>query len=154
VVEEHRIRLRGGWEYDAIDPSAVSPCRLTLPTHWPTGGRRVRLTRRFGQPPREAGRRVFLRLERMPGIQALELDGHAPVEFAPGCSEYEIPLDATSGRHRLVLVVDTTGSSGLSGDAQDWGHVSLVIRPEGPTGSREEAAPSADPHFPHGVDLI
>jgi hypothetical protein len=131
---EHKIRLRGGWECDTLDSPTASSFRLTLPTRWTTADRRrLRLTRRFHSPPLEAGSRAVLRLEHIPGILALELNGQPAVPVSPACSEYEIPLDASASRHRLMLVIETPEPSDGSGAALGWGHVSLVIRSEGPT---------------------
>jgi hypothetical protein len=131
---EHRIRLRGGWEWESLDLPAANPGRLTLPAQWPADDRRkLRLTRRFHHPPLEPGSRVILRLEHVLGIESLELDGKPSVPVAPGRSGYEIPLDAREGRHRLVLVVDTARSSDAATAALGWGHVSLVIVSEEPT---------------------
>jgi hypothetical protein len=137
VVSEHRIRLRGGWECDSIDPPAPGPCRLTLPTRWTAEGRRrLRLTRRFHQPPLETGSRVVLRLEHVPGIHSLELNGQPAVPVSPGWSEYEVLLDASASRHRLVLEVETPDPADSSMPATEWGYVSLVIRSEEPVDER------------------
>jgi hypothetical protein len=138
VETEHRIRLRGGWECDSIDPPALGSCRLALPTRWPAQARRrLRLTRRFNQPRLEARSRLILRLEQVPGIQSLELNGQLAIAVSPGRSEYEILLDESAGRHRLVLEIETPDPSDASSLATDWGNVSLVIRPEEPKDSRE-----------------
>jgi hypothetical protein len=137
-MREHRIRLRGGWEWESLDGPAEGPGRLTLPTRWPADDRRRRrLTRCFQHPPREPGSRVVLRLEHVPGIEALVLDGQPAMPTAPGRSDYEIPLEARASRHCLVLVVapSLSGSPDAVTEALGWGHISLVIRPEGPTDS-------------------
>ncbi len=130
---EHRIRLRGGWECDSIDPPSTGSYRLTLPTRWLADGRRrLRLTRRFHQPRLEAGTRLVLRLEQVQGIHALELNGQPAIPVSPVRSEYEILLDASAGRHRLVLEIEPPDSSDSSGLAMDWGNISLVIRTKTP----------------------
>jgi hypothetical protein len=131
VVSEHRIRLRGGWECESVDPPSGAPYRLTLPTRWAADGpRRLRLTRQFNQPPVQTGSRVVVRLQQVPGIRSLEVNGQAAVPVSPGCTEYEVLLDASGGPRRLVLDVDTTNSSDPTSPPIEWGDVALVIRSE------------------------
>jgi hypothetical protein len=128
-VTEHRIRLRGGWECIPLDSSAPESYRLTLPTRWKSDGpRRLRLIRRFNQPPLEAGARVVLQMERVPGIRRLQINGQSTPHGSPDRSEYEIALDASAARHQIIMEIETpTPDEPRTGDSE-WGVIALVIR--------------------------
>jgi hypothetical protein len=131
AVLEHVIRLRGGWEWIDLDAPHPEPRRVALPL---AGGlpaaRRSRLTRRFGCPPIDANREsLWLRLEHVWGLLAIELNGELI-----GCEHnagegIRIPLSNPLPRNKLVLVccaIDLPGS--LRGDARCWGEIALVVR--------------------------
>ena len=77
-MSEHLIRLRKGWELIDLDSPDLRPAPITLPL--PAGwgaARRLRLTRRFGCPPLSLqGESLWLRLESVPGLASLRLNGH------------------------------------------------------------------------------
>ena len=143
-MSEHRIRLRGGWEARAIDPMLGAVDRLTLPIRWDVDRpRRLRLTRRFQRPPledpshlgsRQAGPpELWLLLEHVPGLLALELNGESPVCVWPEQTRYEIPLGRLPQRNQLVLEIETPRSNDRAGSAApEWGSIALVIRSAGP----------------------
>jgi hypothetical protein len=134
-VIEHRIRLRGGWECRTIEATPGDLERLTLPTHWPSGRRRL-LTRRFGRPRLGPGSRVLLLMEQVPGIRSLLLNGQPAARASPEASRYEIPLGALPERNHLVLEIEPPRSTDpASLAAPGWGEIALLIRtPEPPDG--------------------
>ena len=87
----------------------------------------MRLTRRFNPPPLEAGSRVVVRLQQVPGIRSLEVNGQPAVPVSPGCTEYEIVLEGSGGHRWLVLEVETPDPSDSPSPPPEWGDVSLVI---------------------------
>jgi hypothetical protein len=129
-VPDHRIRLRGGWEYCPVGSPADSE-RLTLPTRWGSDRPgRLRLTRRFGCPPLDSNRQVLLLLlEQVPGIHSIRLNEHPIPHVSPESSRYEIPLDGLPPRNVLVLEVEPPMAHGRTDiDASDWGCIALVIQ--------------------------
>ena len=131
-VTEHRIRLRGGWECIAIDSPGAKACGLTLPTRWDFDGpRRLRLIRRFNQPRLESGAELVLQLQQVPGIRQLDLDGEVLSVTSPGRSEYELGVDRSVDRHRLVLEIETPGPGDDISGSPVWGIIALVIRTTG-----------------------
>ena len=132
-MTEHRIRLRGGWECIPIDSTASAAYRLALPTRWkPEGPSRLRLIRRFNQPRTEAGTEVVLRMEQVPGIRLLQLNGQPTPLGSPDRSEFEIALDSSAARHQLILEIEPPTPDDSVTGAPEWGVVALVIRPTTP----------------------
>jgi hypothetical protein len=130
-VDEHRIRLRGGWECQFLDVAGEVPERVTLPIRWPRHiSGRVRLSRRFGRPHLDAARQiVLLELDRVEGIESLFLNGEVLAVTDPARSSYEIALGELLERNLLVLEIETAGAGGKSAsDDGDWGQIALVIR--------------------------
>jgi hypothetical protein len=103
--------------------------RLTLPTIWSEGeAPRLRLTRRFGRPPFDRGcTALSLRLERVPGILSLELNGRRVVSPSPDTSSYRIELDDLPARNVLLIEVERLGHGGGACPESDWGEIALVI---------------------------
>jgi hypothetical protein len=131
-VDEHRIRLRGGWDCLEIETADSAVRRMTLPVRWPPDApRRLRLSRRFGRPHLDATRQcLLLDLDRVEGIQTLLLNGEVLAAASPARSSYEIPLGELPERNLLVLEIEISEPSGASaGHDLDWGHIALVIRP-------------------------
>ena len=110
----HRIRLRGPWEYDALDVTKDQPSpsgRVTMPCpHWDGPPGRVRFLRRFGYPGRiDSYEHVWLTVAEVSGRADLILNGHRLAVALGGPCEFEvtplleprnrleIPLDAASG---------------------------------------------------------
>jgi hypothetical protein len=121
-MNEHRIALRRVWhlirkghETTRIDlPATLDPAwgvfHLERSFHWPEAGAAT----------------VWLRVERVPGLQELRLDNQ-PLAW-PVANEPELVLNGMSGgRRTLTLAVDTCGLSRIQ--RVDWGHVWIVIRP-------------------------
>jgi hypothetical protein len=128
-LAEHFIRLRGGWECCAMDAPNQVARRLTLPTVWSEGeAPRLRLTRRFGRPPLDRGcQALSLRLERVPGILSLELNGRSVVSLSPETSSYRIELDDLPARNVLLIEFERHGRCRGSTPESDWGEIALVI---------------------------
>ena len=115
-MDEHRIRLRGGWECGRIGTAGSAPERMTLPVRWaPEISGRMRLSRRFGRPHLDAARQILLlELDRVQGMQTLLLNGEILAAASPARSSYEIPLGELLERNLLVLEVETGGAGGDS----------------------------------------
>jgi hypothetical protein len=131
-MSEHQIRLRGGWECRAIGAPESAAQRLSLPTRWPGDcPRRLCLVRRFGRPPSAAqGQSLSLKLDQVPGIHCLLLNGQPLAHSSPGRSSYEIPLDHVFARNVLVLDIETPlRVHDPASLAPEWGFVALLIRP-------------------------
>jgi hypothetical protein len=129
-VHDHRIRLRGGWEYCRVDSAGVRE-RITLPTRWASEQPgRGRLTRRFGCPPLDAGHQVLLlSLQQVPGIHSIRLNQQEIPRVSPDQSSYEILLDSLPLRNVLVLEVESPLAQGRTDpETADWGCIALVIR--------------------------
>ena len=129
-MNDHRIRLRGGWECQRDGPGREAEGdRITLPVRWGASHPgRLRLSRRFGRPPIDPTRQLLLlELDRARGMQSLSLNGKALTDVSPEKSYYLIPLAEIEERNELVLEVETGDAPD---DAEtDWGHFALVIRP-------------------------
>jgi hypothetical protein len=121
-LDIHEIRLRGGWECAPAVEVGPAPSRLTLPIRadsLPAG--RLRLTRRFNCPPRIAHDPVALRLQQVPGIEAVLLNGLPVGPISPGRSEFDLELGPLAPRNELVILAKP------SGIGADWGVISLVF---------------------------
>jgi len=71
-----------------------------------------------------------LKLDHVPGIHCLLLNGEPVVRSSPGRSSYEIPLDGLIERNILVLDIETPHAvDDRASPVPEWGFVSLVIRP-------------------------
>jgi hypothetical protein len=128
-VTEHHIRLRGGWECVPCGGPAIARNRLTLPTRWLAREPcRLRLIRRFHRPPAGAVSRIFLRLENVPGIHSLMINGQTLAGISPDLARYDIPLDELTDRNVLEIEIETP-APGASSDGHEpaWGEVALVI---------------------------
>jgi hypothetical protein len=131
VVNEHRIRLRGGWECQSGCSGEV-PERITLPIQWdPEIRRRVRLYRRFGRPAIDQDRQcLLLELDRARGIHSLLLNGKTVTAISPAKSYYLIPLAEIEERNELVLEIEIGETRDEQAPSErDWGQIALVIRP-------------------------
>ena len=130
-MNEHRIRLRGGWGLrPAIAPQS-DQVRLALPIRWglrSTG--RVILTRRFGRPPLEPGDRVLLQMDQVQGVVALSLNGQSIFPVLPEITRYEIELPALAEKNVLVLELEMPEPVGkIDSPGDEWGMIALVVRP-------------------------
>jgi hypothetical protein len=128
LMNEHVIRLRGGW---TCAPSE-GETRLSLPsgTLRPLATGFV-LTRPFQAPRRLAPEEtVRLRIEHTPGLDRIRLDGRVIFE-AVDANEPPKELDVTGAlTGRCVLVLEVGGGD-WTAPVEGWGHVALVIRGEG-----------------------
>ena len=131
-MDEHRIRLRGGWVCQSASTAADQPERITLPIRWdPDKPRRMRLSRRFGCPPVDRERqRLLLELCQARGIHLLLLNGKEVTGISAAKSSYLIPLDEIDERNTLVLEVETGETHGGAAESgSDWGEVAILVRP-------------------------
>jgi hypothetical protein len=131
LVNEHRIRLRGGWDCQTGSPQEL-PERITLPIRWEEKSpRRLHLSRRFGRPAIDAKRQcLFLELAQARGIHSLSLNGKTLTAISPARSYYLIPLTEIEQRNELVLEIETGETRDERGESErEWGQIALVIRP-------------------------
>jgi hypothetical protein len=131
-VDEHRIRLRGGWFCQSAFSAQEPLDRITLPIRWgPDRPRRLRLSRRFGRPPFDPEQqRLLLELDEARGIQSLLLNGTPLTMILPTKSYYLLPLTEIDDRNTLLIDVDTSQSCGsLAEGSRDWGQIAILIRP-------------------------
>jgi hypothetical protein len=130
-VNEHRIRLRGGWEWRPAVSSGSEQTRLTLPVRWGLRDpRRVILTRRFGRPRLEPGSRVLLQMDQVEGVVGLSLNGDSIFPVLPEITRYEIELPVLAERNVLVLEIEVPEPAGeITGAGAEWGLIALVVRP-------------------------
>jgi hypothetical protein len=129
-VNDHRIRLRGGWQLETA-ASDQDGGRITLPVRWDRNNpRRLRLSRRFGLPPIDTKRQcLLLELNRARGIQSLLLNGKTLTAISSEKSYYLIPLAEIEERNVLSLEVETGEACADATEADgDWGHFALLIR--------------------------
>jgi hypothetical protein len=96
----------------------------------------LRIIRRFNQPPLESGDELVLRMEQVPGIRRLDLDGQLMTPGPPHQSEYEIALNRSVDRHQLILEIETPTPDHATTEVPEWGVIALVIRspPPAPPG--------------------
>ena len=129
-MNEHRIRLRGGWELRPVFPAESEPERLTLPVRWePRDRRRMVLTRRFGRPPLEPGSRVFLQMDQVEGLVSLSFNGDSIFPVLPETTRYEIELPPLAARNILVLEIELNDPAGeTTGAGDEWGQIALLVR--------------------------
>lgn len=133
-MPEHKIRLRGGWEWWPVTggETGARPQRLTLPADWPrTGPPSGRLVRSFHTPPHDpTAETVWLELVEVPGLRSLTLNGQRlrPGGTAGPEARVELP-GRLPPRSRLELEVGPTKRATVGELPDGWGHVALVIAP-------------------------
>jgi hypothetical protein len=116
----HRIRLRGPWDCQPLDPPgpafrAAMPCRLDQ-------AGRLRCRRHFGYPGRiDAHERVWLVLDGVAGRAAVSLNGTPLGACASGSAEFEV-TDRLGPRNELVVEAESPGSR------EPWEEVALEVR--------------------------
>ena len=129
-MSEHLIRLRKGWESIDLDSLDPRPERITLPL--PAGwrsARRLRLTRRFGCPPLNPDiESLWLRLESVPGLASLRLNGR-DIPLGP-YAHGTIDIRLAELRPRNELALDLSAPGDPAGDSTAWGEIALLIRSE------------------------
>lgn len=130
-MQEHQIRLRGGWEWHDPSNRRSRPRAVTLPFDWPAGqASPVRLVRKFGSPPLDPSREsLVLNLERVPGLVAVRFNDRPVPLPDPESSGLSVPLDQPRGQNELVLDVDPVRAASALRPGSQWGHIALVIRP-------------------------
>ncbi len=124
----HRIRLRGPWEADPIDPPAPSR-RVTLPARFSDFGlegcRSVKFRRRFGRPRQlDAEERVWLIGDGLTGRADFRLNGQVLGVHAGSAEPFAFPVtELLLERNELLIHITAHDpDSGL------WGDVALEIR--------------------------
>ncbi len=128
---EHVIRLRGGWDCVDLDDKEPHPERISLPARWGSAApRRLRLIRRFGRPAASSdNQQLLLRLDRVPGLDSVSLNGQILSVSCPDDGPVEVPLPKLFRRNQLVLeVVLPELQPGDRGHLPAWGEVALLIR--------------------------
>jgi hypothetical protein len=143
---EHRIRLRGGWQW-RVAGEAGPPRRVALPIAWPDDALgRVLLSRPFNRPPLDPSREALrLELEQVDGLVAVLLNDRDLARPPVGTARLVVPLDdPLPGRNVLVLEV-ASPPAGRGGSG--WGDIALVIGPAPPTAPdrREPLGGRGDP---------
>ena len=124
----HRIRLRGPWDCEPLDPPGP-PRRVTMPCRWGEGGLpgfsgRARFARRFGYPGRiDDHERVWLTFAGVEGTADVSLNGK-PLGGHDGEGSFEFDVTSLLTRRNELVVAVTAGSDrgGL------WGEVALEVR--------------------------
>src|SRR5436189_202502 len=124
----HRIRLRGPWEAEPLDP----PCqarRMTLPARFCDGGLEmchvVRFRRRFGRPRQiDAEERVWVIGEGLTGQADFHVNGQHLGTHAGAAGPFTFPItNLLRERNELTIDVAADGPDGGL-----WGDVALEIR--------------------------
>ena len=115
----HRIRLRGPWQAEPLDPPGP-PRQVTLPATLAACGlgdaRRLRFRRRFGRPRRlDDFERLWLIGEGLGGRATLHVNGR---EVGGAAGTFAFPVtDLIAERNELVIDLESDGpDEGLSGD--------------------------------------
>ena len=130
-MPEHPIRLRGGWELHPPTAGGV-PEKVALPLDgWPPQWGPARLVRRFQTPPLDPDREtLWLRLDAVPGLRAVTLNGHPLATDPLSGATVLLPLGAAcSTRNVLELVVEPCRAA-VDRDLSPWGEIALVVRSE------------------------
>ncbi len=128
-MAEHRIRLRGAWEWSSIDGATQVPRRIKLPTLWTLDpGSPFRLTRHLGRPAIDPSHeRIYLELLQVPGLLAIRWNGQEFGRLFEDSERWEVPIsDFLLARNSLELDVDFRSIEPQRW-LQDWGDVALVI---------------------------
>ena len=133
MMEDHVIRLRGGWFREELD-DGHGRIRVTLPVVWPdelTGV--VTLLREFQRPPIDTDQQsIMLRLDDVPGLRSVEFNG--TILARPKNETTRDSFDLTNrigDRNRLRLEVDVALARLEPGS--HWGVIALVIGTRGST---------------------
>jgi hypothetical protein len=127
----HAIRLRGGWEHHSPAEGIFLSKRFSLPIRWMNGRAGLLiLTRRFGRPPYDSAcEALWLRMDQVPGVRSLHLNGQPLAQISPERSRYDIPLPELLERNQLEIEVDVEEAALRSAPCGgDWGVISLVVR--------------------------
>lgn len=143
-MPDYQIRLRGGWESPGFD-GGPRVGRVTLPLPGPpVGPGRIQFARSFQSPPLDrAAESLWLRLQTVPGLVAVHLNGRelSRAPFVEGTLLLALD-EAVPGRNRLVLDVEPPAR--LPDPGSPWGEVALVIRRLGESAVPGRSGPSGD----------
>ncbi len=71
---------------------------------------------------------MVLRMEQVPGIRRIFLDGQLINWDSPERSEYEMTLGESPGRHELFLEIEIPTLGEATGPGPEWGFIALLIR--------------------------
>ncbi len=121
-MEEHTIRLRGGWECFRPNEPTTHPSTIALPTPSATlpPGRLI-LRRRFGRPPSQPSAPAILWISGMPGLRSLTFNGRPIEAGSPDGPDFRADLGPLQPRNELTIEADAPAL------ASDWGDVRLVF---------------------------
>jgi hypothetical protein len=132
-MADHRIRLRGGWQWHEPEPGATR--LVTLPMALAAGvPQPIHLVRPFNRPPIDPARETLLiHLQHVEGLRVVRLNDRevARPETEPRelWVAVEPPLPA---RNVLVLEAELPPPfRGTSSEDSPWGEVALVVRSAG-----------------------
>ncbi|ODU00731.1 MAG: hypothetical protein ABS79_02880 [Planctomycetes bacterium SCN 63-9] len=131
-MSSHVIKFRKAWECHDLENPDMPPRRLYLPLSANSSvPNQARLSRAFGCPPLAWGRETLtIRLEQVPGLQALRLNDRPIPLPKPMVATLEVPLNAPLARNRLILdVCFEPATSQESSSHAGWGKIALVITP-------------------------
>ena len=151
VTQTHRIRLRGPWNCQWLDPSGETSAagtpsdrpgkptgdsgRVNLPAGWQElvgrgVGCRLRLTRRFGRPTNlDADERVVLVFEDVVGLARIELNGQRLGEILPNQARAEFDVTSRLDENNRLTVEMSWDPSALPQETSRlWSEVALEIR--------------------------
>jgi hypothetical protein len=124
----HRIRLRGPWEAEPLDPPGPLR-RVTLPARLGECGlgdcRRVRFRRRFGRPRRiDSHERVWLIGEGLTGRAAFQVNGRRLGSHGGDAGPFAFRVTEFLGeRNELTVELESSDAAGGL-----WGDVALEVR--------------------------
>lgn len=127
----HRIRLRGPWSYQALDPDAgPGASRVALTCSWEEAAVKaahgeLRLRRRFSWPARlDSHERLWLVFDQLPGLRVVSLNGEplGPVISEAARFEFDVTGRIRPRDELEIQVMPLAGGGGA------WGEVALEVR--------------------------
>jgi hypothetical protein len=136
-VEEHLIRLRGGWEAITVHGAEERAERINLPARLVAARQgRLRLLRKFGRPRFDRSKEsLSIRMRRVPGVSRVTLNGRQISVESKTEDLVEFVDVELSDRNELVIEVEVPGGlRAHAGETSTWGEIALVVRPRAAPG--------------------